>query len=157
MTCGMRQGRMQVPQDVMMQSGRYFDTSDEGGGTLPEPYLCKALIVEGTSAPHLVCGLLRRFPFKFDDAAEWAQIADPAMVLAFLFSYCADRASANFVVAAATFRFVVRCAPLTVLPHLEPCGTHGAAIVKGRSRGQVALMAALHQFVKLMRFGSTLA
>ena len=75
---------------------------------------------------------------------------------AFLLPFGGDSAPANLVVVSTIFN---QCSglPATLLPHLEPCGAHGIALVKGRPRAFKQITSVLYSFTKLMKQGRNLS
>jgi len=148
---GERVNQGQKHVQVMMQSGCWI--LDSGGrDTQKRPVIMRAAILEVCDSNHILEGLLRRLPFDVTDLGEMRAMAAKHDVV--VVSWCADRASANFLVLDWLYKQMA-VLPNNVWPHGEPCACHGIALVKGRSSSCKKIAGAAAGFAKLMRDSAT--
>jgi hypothetical protein len=142
---GERCSQASVSKQIMMQHGfvtKYLVT-DRNIHTTTEPILCRGLVLESQTARTMLEGIRRCSPVKFDEAASVAKMA--ALCDVCIWSFCCDRASANFAVLKSIWAWLAKPdMPRNVLPFVEPCAAHGVALVKGRPQAGKTLVAASH-------------
>jgi len=139
----------------MMQAGafRVFlrNTPTEEYMYIPtaEPWICKPLVMIGTAADDVLEALLRRAPLKVSDVPAMFEVAGANDFVCIAWSM--DRASENGRLMRWLFHLCESKLPANVAMHVEPCGCHGAALVKGRSQEGKTACAHLNSFAKLTR------
>lgn len=144
-----KQTKARIASQVMVVAGSIVDCGISSEGISVQPYFANTLIVKETSANILLEGILRTFPFDFENGAAMAALATQADML--VISLTVDRASANLLMAKWVASVCCNLPP-NILPWCELCGAHGAALVKAKSPLVKGLSAALCSFTHWMRF-----
>ena len=116
-------------------------------------YIPKALQLLGKSTAFLFAGLLEQFPFELDGPTLQELAAANEMVL---IAFGTDRCATEFSMLKVVWDRIYRLSPLNVLPHAEPCGTHGGPLVKGRAPDAKEVNTMLHGFSAIARQGKDL-
>jgi hypothetical protein len=149
---GVRHSKGAVSMQTMMASGTMCSFVFEEKVLLAEevePWFVRARVLQGQTGDHILEGLLREFPVPIENKDEASRMMSTCDV--FLLSLGADRAAANDKVLAYIWDQIHHDLPLCILPHVEPCGAHGVALVKGRSTPLKAVTAAAHSLTRLLR------
>ena len=147
-TAGDRQTTTGLLHQVMVFSGIVADVGVRGDGLQVEPWLARPMVVDSTSANHLLQAVLRSLPFDISDRACMERISVACDVM--LFTITTDRASSNAVVGAWLAQQVDKL-PRHFLPWCEFCIAHGCALAQGRSAIYKKLSSALLSLTHWLR------
>ena len=147
----------QVNSQTMMQGGmlwRWEKAPQSEEVVRKDPNFVRAHFLQGTTNGFLMAGVKKGMPFNLWDKEQMLTIL--AACDAFLLPFGCDRAPANLVLVSKIFN---QCSglPATLLQHLEPCGAHGIALVKGRPGAFKQITSVLYSFTKLMKQGRNLS
>ena len=93
--------------------------------------------------------ILPTFPLKLEDPALLSIAGMNASTV--LLYFISDRASTNYTTLLYMFILIARSMSPNLDAHLEPCGCHGASLVKGRSGGGKRTSAAVNTFTRLTK------
>jgi hypothetical protein len=141
-----------VSKQVMMQGGLFTKfSSDRLQETwTQEPFFCRALVLESLTAKAMLEGMSRLMPVPFDDPGVIRHVASQSDF--FIWSFCCDRASANFAALHSVWAHLAKPAvPRNLLPFVEPCAAHGVALVRGRSAAAKDIVAVSHTLAACFR------
>ena len=152
-----RVSKSAVSTQTMMSSGEMFDLDFHTGAERScseEPWFARGKRLIDTTANGLLAGLLREWPFDFEDVSFWTKTLSTCSV--FLFLACSDRAAPNFSLLRWMWDFFFQHFHFTVFPHMEPCMAHGWSLIKGRIKAFERIAAAIHSFSRLMKIDKNL-
>ena len=145
---------MHLSVDTLVGLGRIkvFDHSDEP--TADVSYHPKPLQLLGKTTAFLLEGLMKMLPLRIDDGEVLSELskANDNVLIVFGTDRCATEGSMLRVV----WDRIEARAPLKVIPHAEPCGTHGGALVKGRAPDAKHVQKIIHGFARIVRQGKDL-
>ena len=144
----------QMAVDVMVGSGRIL-CWDGDTISYDEPCIARCLELYGGNADFICSGMLRQMPVDVSDLDQMLEMTANHDEL--LFGWGMDRASANYAALAWFFDFIHHRLPLNVIPHVEPCGTHGVSLAKGRAGGLKEVSQGINGWSRLNRMSKTMS
>jgi len=115
-----------------------------------EPWLCKGRVLAHQTTDWLLEGILRQMPFDIESTGVLKDLTSTFQIFFLLFS--CDRASANFSSLFYIWDRIVQSRVLGIVPHCEPCASHGVPLAKGRCPIAKDLLAASFSFTRFMRY-----
>ena len=144
-------------QHVFNQGGRLIMTEARECGSsveATEPNIVKGKILEDLGTNSELEAFLSACPVKYEDPAYMRLLASRCKT--YRMSVCLDRASTNYCAMEYIAEVVENTCPLNVSVSMEPCGSHGCQLVKGRSSKGKIRAAGSNSFTKLLRDGKFL-
>ena len=116
-------------------------------------YFPRALQLFGKTAEYLLAGLLKQYPVELS-VENMQEVAGCNELV--LLAFGTDRCATEFSMLKFIWERCYRTCCLNILPHAEPCGTHGVALVKGRHGESKVVTKMQHGFSRLARQGKDL-
>lgn len=150
---GAKSPTMQTSIDILVGGGRQYLFQNSEEPVKETVYYPKALQLFGKNTAFLFAGLLKQFPIKLDGPTLQEMAAANETVL---IAFGTDRCATEFSMLRLVWDRIHTLSPLSVLPHAEPCGTHGGPLVKGRAPHAKEVNKMLHGFSRLARQGKDL-
>ena len=121
---------------VLMQRGSLhtWKWRPVGSGESSQPIVMAAVGFEGNPNTDMyLAAILDDFPLPVEDVGKMMVMCQKAdSIQLYVIS---DRASTNYTTMLYIFELIDAIPSLVIDAHLEPCGCHGASLVKGRSSG----------------------
>ena len=122
--------------------------------TESEPVLCRALALRNMTANTILEAFLKKFALRLEDDVYMIRVCDGSDYV--VLQFCPDRANVNFSLVCWVIIAILKkkLQNNNIMAHLEPCGSHGTALVKTRATNGTKISASANTLSRLLRQGN---